>query len=287
MLNIRPLTSAASDVEAAASLLTSAFRSETRWDDELRRYLRWQPDGWLIAEEDGQFVGMVGATDYRTYAYIGMMAVHTDQQRRGIGQQLMEVVLRWLDGRGCPIILLDATPAGSGLYEKLGFRKVGVRAMFDYRAPNRPPSPEHAVYPITADDLDELATFDAIAFGGDRRRLLATLLEESPDRALLTRDAIDREITGYLFANQRRMAPFMATTVETAETLLQAGLQFEYSVLPGLITPVQNKPAIDLLVNYGFVSMRSCAHMIRTQSSEMPHPQQVQTLYGQLSYAVG
>lgn len=283
MLTFRPLTSTDDDLAAANLLLQSAFQADTNWGQSLRRYIGWQPDGWIMALENDQPVAMVGAVDYGTYAYIGMMAVHESQQRRGIGMQVMEQILAHLDRKGCPIVLLDATKSGAGLYTKLGFTKKGVRAVFDYRAAAPPPPPDQPYYVLSAADLEEVIAFDRPIFGGDRRRMLEAQLEDHPDRGLLTRGA-NGEITGYLFADERRLAPFIAATPQTAETLLRAGLQLSFSVLPGVIAPLQNKAALDLLVDYGFVSLRNCAHMQRGGSE---HPQQVDKLYGQLSYAVG
>ncbi|MFN8419387.1 MAG: GNAT family N-acetyltransferase [Anaerolineae bacterium] len=123
MLTFRPLTTSVDDLAAANLLLQSAFQADSNWEHSLRRYIGFQPDGWIVAEENGQPVAMVGAVEYGTYAYIGMMAVHESQQRRGIGMQVMEQILAHLDRKGCPIVLLDATKSGAGSRNKLGFTK--------------------------------------------------------------------------------------------------------------------------------------------------------------------
>jgi hypothetical protein len=46
-----------------------------------------QPDGWFVAELDGQWL-MVGTVDYGEFAYIGLMAVHQRCSARGIGRAL-------------------------------------------------------------------------------------------------------------------------------------------------------------------------------------------------------
>src|SRR5688572_22221589 len=102
-------------------MLRTAFAAERSFGPRLRRYLAMQADGWLLAEEDGQVAGMVGAIDYGAFAYVGLMGVHPRQQGRGIGRGLLATLLGWLDGRGLPCVMLDATEVGARLYQQLGF----------------------------------------------------------------------------------------------------------------------------------------------------------------------
>src|SRR5260370_27010239 len=65
--------------------------------------------------------GWAGAIAYGATARIGLMAVHPDVQRPGIGRAIMEHLLEWATGRGATTVLLDASPAGVPLYARLGF----------------------------------------------------------------------------------------------------------------------------------------------------------------------
>jgi len=76
MVRIRPLT--AIDIAGADGVLRDAFHTEHSFAARLRRYLAIQPDGWLAAEDDSLLVGMVGAIDYGSFAYVGMMGVRRD-----------------------------------------------------------------------------------------------------------------------------------------------------------------------------------------------------------------
>ena len=118
-ISIRPL--ADTDLESAADILTSAFHRSGNWANELRLYREVQPDGYFGAYQEGALVGMVGSIIYSTFAYIGMMGVHQQFQRRGIGLALMQHLLKWLDGKNIPQVQLDASEAGQPMYEKLGF----------------------------------------------------------------------------------------------------------------------------------------------------------------------
>ena len=281
MIDFRLLTD--EDVGTANMLMQGAFNSTNDWTPELRRYLTYQPNRWLLAEEQGAAVAMVGATIYEPFAYIGMMGVHPHHQRKGIGQLVMTTLLGWLDAHDCPVTLLDATALGEPLYAKLGFAPAGRRPMLDYRRSEPPALPEHPVETFTTADLDEVAQLDAGIFGAMRRHVLERMLRDYPDRSLVTR-AADQRITGYLIANERRLGPWVATDPASADRLVRTALQLPFVIAPSVIMPYDNKAGIDLLVNLGFISLRSCIHMRRGGDK---HPAQLDQLYGQASYAIG
>src|SRR5512144_255210 len=118
-ISIRVLTEA--DLDIADAIMIPAYGVPRSRKRDLRRYLALQPDGWLLALLDGEPAGMGGAIDYGPFAYIGLMAVLPALQRRGIASAIMDRLLAWVAARGCPTALLDASPAGERLYEKLGF----------------------------------------------------------------------------------------------------------------------------------------------------------------------
>src|SRR4051794_21506507 len=107
MVQIRAL--GASDIADADGVLREAFDTDHSFAARLRRYLAIQPDGWLVAEEGRTVVGMVGAIDYGTFAYVGMMGVRPDRQGRGVGRQLLGTLFEWLERRGVPCARLEAT----------------------------------------------------------------------------------------------------------------------------------------------------------------------------------
>lgn len=111
-LHIRRLTDA--DVAPAAAIVSAAF-GPSPWDVGVRRHLALQPEGMLLAEQGGRPVGVVSGVDYGLFASVGMLGVIPEAQRRGVAQALMVALLAWLDGRGAPVALLDATPAGAPL----------------------------------------------------------------------------------------------------------------------------------------------------------------------------
>jgi len=114
----RPMT--LDDVEAADRLRQSIGWNQTPAD--WRRMLKLSPQGCFEATRHRELLGTVTSITYeKTLSWIGMMLVHPDYRRQGIGRRLMETVLACLHGRGVTCIRLDATPMGLPLYEQLGF----------------------------------------------------------------------------------------------------------------------------------------------------------------------
>jgi ribosomal protein S18 acetylase RimI-like enzyme len=78
----------------------------------------------LLFREGGAITGavMVGFDGHRGWVYY--LAVHPDQQRRGLGRALMAAAEAWLLGRGAPKIQLmvrDDNAEARGFYEALGY----------------------------------------------------------------------------------------------------------------------------------------------------------------------
>jgi hypothetical protein len=132
-------------------------------------------------------------------------------------------------------------------------------------------------------DVQAVADFDAPIFGGDRTSVFHTLLADFPGRAFLVRDQAG-QVSGYLFAQSRRIGPWIAKRPQDAEKLLQAALSLPYEGAPIAIAPKMNTAAVELLERFGFQYARSCRHM-RRGGSHMPAQRTL--VYAQTNFAIG
>ncbi len=280
-VTLRRLTEA--DVGAADAIFRSAFGAAESRTVELRRYLALQPDGWLLALSDETPVGMVGAVDYGPFAYIGMLAVHPAAQRRGIGQALMRRLLTRLDARGTPLALLDATAAGAPVYLRLGFVETDQTVVYQLALPPRPTALPERVRVLGPADASALSEFDVPIFGADRTDVFRALLTELPGRAFTVHD--DAGVpSGYLFAQGRRLGPWVAPRPQDAETLLQAALTLPYETAPVVLVPQSNRAAAGLLEHAGFERQHFTRHMQRGNDIS---PIQRARIHGLASFALG
>jgi GNAT superfamily N-acetyltransferase len=92
------------------------FYAERRYGGGIR-----PEDSVLLAEHDGELVGIVRLTAEEDVVVLRGMQVHPRFQRQGIGKRLLATVAQELDGRGCfciPYALLV------GVYGGIGFRAI-------------------------------------------------------------------------------------------------------------------------------------------------------------------
>lgn len=280
-VSLHPLTAA--DFEAADALLTAAYARSSSMLDDLARYRQCQPDGWFLARLDGNPAGMGGAIAYGTTARIGLMAVHPDFQRRGIGQAIMEHLLEWATVRGATTVLLDATPAGVPLYTRLGFVTDDHARAYVYSHPAPPPGPQaDAVTALRPADLPEVVAFDAERFGASRAAILAQYADECVGRAFVARDSRWR-MAGYLIAQSNRLGPWLADTAQAAESLLCHALPL-CSANAQVLVPECNQTATALLERVGFSPRRRWHSMRR---GGVPDLQRCHWLYGYANFYFG
>jgi ribosomal protein S18 acetylase RimI-like enzyme len=279
-VSIRPLRDA--DLESATDVLASAFQRSGHWRNELRLYHEIQPDGYFGAFEGGTLMGMVGSTVYSTFAYIGMMGVHQQFQRRGIGLALMQHLLKWLDGKNIPQVQLDASEAGQPMYEKLGFM-AREQVFVLQRQTGSPVKLPQQIESIRGSDLAALAKMDAKFFGADRNRVFSTLLRVYPGRAFSSQDTRG-QMTGYLFMQESRIGPWVMLEPGDEEALLQAALSFDFPGTISTVVPETNQRALELLRHHGFEVARTNRHMARGSATTIGQRDKV---YAQTSLSLG
>jgi ribosomal protein S18 acetylase RimI-like enzyme len=90
--------------------------------EAMLRVHQCQAAEFLVAEEEGQVIGMIRGTYDGSRAVIYLASVHPDQQRHGIGRQLVrEIVLRFQQrGAGSIAVIV---PGDLSFWRKLNFRQ--------------------------------------------------------------------------------------------------------------------------------------------------------------------
>ena len=85
---------------------------------------------WVVALDGERVVGYIGSQSSADETDVMNVAVHPDYRRRGIAESLIESLIRELKNRGSHALMLevrDSNEPAIALYEKLGFRQVGLR----------------------------------------------------------------------------------------------------------------------------------------------------------------
>ena len=93
-----------------------------------REHVEWPPGANLALGErhlDELYKPRHSYMRGKSYIYMHILTVLPEHQRKGIDRRLLEWVLKQADELGVEC-WIDATPAGLGLYEKLGWKKVNA-----------------------------------------------------------------------------------------------------------------------------------------------------------------
>ena len=283
-ITVRPLNE--TDLDVADTIAVAAFKAPRSRKAEIQKYLRLQPDGWMLVLLDDKSVGLGGLVNYGAFAYLGMMSVLPSVQGKGVGKELMKYLVKWAEERECPAVLLDATESGSFLYKQFGFVEVNRTAQWrrdgtSEKVPFRQANSN--LTEILAIDLPALATFDAPYFGAERRGVFAEMLNSYPQRAFVTRDESGL-VSGYLFAQQSSIGPWVARTAKDAECLLARALTLPFEQDAVIVNiSVANDEGAKLLERYGFSYQRALSHMRRGKAVS----RDLQRIYGEASFALG
>jgi predicted N-acetyltransferase YhbS len=186
-VTLRAMTAA--DLEAA-----HALSDQLRWPHRMADWEQvFRHAEGLVAERDGETLGT--ALRFRwgpAHATIGLVIVAPAAQGRRIGHRLMSGLLDGLDESQ---VLLHATLEGRGLYERLGFVRIGELRQHQGIAL---PAPLVALdsgwrlRPASANDGPALRALDAQARGMPRNALIDELLSDAEAAVVLDQEGAAR-----------------------------------------------------------------------------------------------
>ncbi len=224
------------------------------------------PQGFFLAEVDGQPVGCFSAVAYdQDFGFAGLLLVRREYRGRGIGVALARAGLDYLGSR---TVGQDGVPAKQRLYARLGFttaytttRFAGTVPMLRERAWDTPA----CLVDLRTRDLSELAAYDRTLFPAPREAFLEAWIRQ-PGTVALGILQLGR-LVGYGVARSCRVGfkigPLTASEPCLAEVLLQGLLAH----LPGetvfLDLPDPNAAGLELVRRWGMRAVSQTARMYR------------------------
>ena len=225
------------------------------------RFAAVQPDGLVVVENDGAVVGTGCCVAYPggRFGWIGLVATKPGFERRGIGTAITEHLSGVLAGHGCASVL-DASLKGGPVYERMGFSDHGLTKVMVFVGTDPSPTATDECSVLTKDDIDEVVRFDTPRFGGSRRDLLATVVDQHPGRAVVLRRR--GKVAGYLVAQESTLAPVVTDTSESLMSLVTAALRLDWLQPPRVNVPPESGH-IATLQRLGFEHRRALRHMRR------------------------
>jgi ribosomal protein S18 acetylase RimI-like enzyme len=267
-----------SDIPFAHSLRQIAGWNQTEHD--WRAYLSYDPEGCFVAEVRGQPAGTATTIHYGDrFGWIGMVLVHPDYRRLGLGTQLLKRAISRLQHCGVRSIKLDATPMGRKVYVPLGFVDEYELSRFEGIPPARQRAASSSVEPFSSVNFDAAVQLDAEGFGAERAAVLRSLSGRNPDLCFAIRDG--SALAGFLLARHGagavQVGPWGARNPAAAERLFLAFFERVVGrrVFVDVIEP--NGPANALIRKHGFTVQRTLTRMFLGENA---HPGEPQLVFG-------
>lgn len=245
------------------------------------RFQEFEPQGCFVIRCDGRPAGTVTTIAYeKLFGWVGMVLVHPDMRRRGLGTALLMAGIEYLEKKGVAAVKLDATPMGKQLYDTIGF--VDEYELERWQGTGqRGPQPER-LRELTLDDLEALSAFDRPIFGGDRGRVLRRLLAEATIRVAGEFEA--GELLGYAAIRPGRHAmylgPWVALNPDTGQRLWEWGRAMAGGapLFVDVLLPCPH--ALTLVQDAGFTRQRNLIRMFRGDNVSPGRPELQYGIFG-------
>lgn len=263
-----------------------SVRALEGWNQTMRdweRFLALEPDGCFLAEDQGKPAGTATTITYGPeLAWIGMVLVHPDFRRRGIGRALLRHCLEHLQRRAVRCLKLDATPAGKTVYEALGFRSEWTLTRWQRSGGSENATePDEGIGDLNEVGLESVAALDANAFGVSRRKLLEALGTQSCEARVLTSDS---HVLGYGLLREGSRAlylgPLIADCADSAIRVVRAMVHKSKGQAIFWDIPDQQGKAVAWAKANGFRPQRSLTRMYLGENANPGSPDNVFAIAG-------
>jgi len=232
-------------------------------DADFEFALALEPDGCFLIQENHTRLGIATCLSYGEIGWFGNLVVEESSRKKGAGNALVSHALRYLFGRGVKTVGLYAYRDLVGFYRKLGF--TADRDFSLLHTKKLPKIPEIHQPAITKKEFPKVAELDESCFGGDRTRLLRSIIEDKDNLSSVIFE--DNQLVGYVAATVTADSAWVGPLVcppgrlDAAVSLMQSIL----AKVPGksvyAVVSKKDKALFDFLSRLGFAEEFSVSRM--------------------------
>jgi GNAT superfamily N-acetyltransferase len=194
MFKIKPLS--ASDFDFAVELANTMD-----WNMAVEDFMfmaSLEPEGSFLLVDDSKCVGIATCISYGKVGWFGNLIVDETSRRKGAGRMLVQHALEYLHAKGVETVGLYAYPQLKEFYGYLGFEPDIDFALL--RADKIFPVETAGAHKIDETNVAKVALFDSHFFGGDRNRLIESIVLENGN-------------VGYYLSDRGHVVGYVAATI--------------------------------------------------------------------------
>ncbi len=235
------------DIPDALALVAEAGWNQTEAD---WRFMLSAGRGVGIRDQAGRLIASSMVLCYRAgIGWIGMVLVSVTHRNRGHATRLLREAIRYCQTAGL-VPMLDATPAGRKVYERLDFADGDV--IERWRGVGGGSGERFGHF-----DLDRAVELDRLAFGADRAGLIADLVQRDEGLCFQLDAGV---LLGRRGRTATQMGPLLADDEATALTLCERAIAATAGALL-IDVPVRELALRRMLKARGFVVERPFTRM--------------------------
>jgi GNAT superfamily N-acetyltransferase len=155
-----------------------------------------EPGGCFVLLDTSEPIGIATCNSYGKIGWFGNLIVKKEYRAKGAGSLLVKHAIDFLHSKGVETIGLYAYPNLIGFYSNLGFRyDVDFSVL---KSPALKAIYGKALNSVGKKYFQKIAEFDCICFGGERRKLLESIILEKGNLSYYVSN--DEEVIGYVAA---------------------------------------------------------------------------------------
>ena len=158
--------------------------------------LKLEPNGCFLLKDGTRRLGIATCLSYGKVGWFGNLIVEPSSRRKGAGSALVSHAIQYLLGRGVETVGLYAYHHLVDFYGKLGFKADCNFSLMHIE--KLPKIPAKTLLAIGKKEFPQVAEFDEKCFGGDRTRLLRSIIEDKDNFSCVLFE--DKSVVGYVAA---------------------------------------------------------------------------------------
>jgi len=213
-----------------------------------------EPKGSFVVLDADEPIGIATCISFGAVGWFGNLIVKEKYRAKGAGSFLVKHAVNYLQNKGVKTIGLYAYPNLINFYGNLGFKRGDDFSLFHVEpldslaAENLPKA--------NGDKFAAIATFDSQCFGGDRERLLESIILEKGNLSYYKSE--DDAVVGYVAATVYETMAWIGPLIckqgqiDAAVSLLESVLSKLTNSSVYLVLPKKERALTKMLFSVGF-----------------------------------